>query len=710
MRSRSYWCENTDVAEVIKALHTKREDYYSHLQSTGRLDVWRTTAQRYYGYNQAGVPYRSASVEFGGQYGEVALVQANEVRGLVDDFLVLVTGTRLAVQPVARNSDGTSLRATELAKSLHDFYSDRKGLETAQVRTAFYAALFGEGYSVNRWNTTKGAVTLAEPVMLPDGTLAMQAVTEGDIEILSRHPLDVVSDPLYEEAGWYLVRSYANRFDLAALFPDARDRLMDCEPASRTLRSNDRLWMSTGAWRQTNDDIVCCESLYVPRSPAIPSGRHLMIAGGTVDLYDTALEGEMPVQKLLFEQEMESPFGSTRVTNILELQEVLDSTLSTWLTSHDAFGIPTIYVGPDGGLAPTDLRLLRMIKGPSEPKVMSFGNMGDGSQKLAEFVLKRMQAQMGLNSVSRGEPDAKMSGTAYALLASMAAKAVAGFQRNYAIDTVEWNANQLINNVKLFLPTQKMIDIAGRGEAARAMEFKADDLSPIVRMRVDINSAVNNSLANRQDVADKLLQAKVINRDEYLEARKTGYIAPLDDASAALAKAKSENEFILEWAKTPEAQQWHQQFLMSQQQSAAIAAQVAQMAPGLPPPPPMEPPPLPPEIDPIVFEQHGPHARVHSHLSDDPAAKKDPIVMAIASVMVTKHAKLRREMDPVLAELTRQEPLLTPPAPPPMMLPQGPGNPDDTQARVPGVTDNPMGPNGKMPNMPRSPLDGQQPQ
>lgn len=687
---RQWWAEQVNVGDVVDSLKKKRDDYYGHLESTGRLDVWREAARRYYGYNSTGVPYRAAAVEFGGQYGEVSLVQANEVRALVDDFLVLVTGTRLSVSTAARNTSGRSIRTSELGTALHSYYSERKGLESTQIRTAFYATLFGLGYGINRWNPTKGAVVMAEPVEMPDGTIAMQAAVEGDLELLSRHPLDVVRDPVFDGAGWYLVRSYANRFDLAALYPDARDRLMNCQPAHASYASHDQLWMTAGIAKEMSDEMVCVEDLYVAQSPAIPSGRHMMVVGGDVDLFDSPLAGEMPVLPLVFEQEIETPFGSTRVTDILELQEVLDSAMSTWLTSHDAFGIPTIYVGADGGLAPSDLRALRMIKGPTKPEVMSFGDMGDGSERLIEFVRKMMQAQMGLNSVSRGEPDAKMSGTAYALLASMAVKAVSGFQRNFAIDCVEKNANMLIDNLRRHAKSEQLIDVAGRGRASRVIEFKADDLAPIVRMRVDIGSALTNTLAGRQDLANRLLDAGMLNRDEYMEAIQTGHISPLQDASAAMAKAQSENEYILEWAETPEAAQWTQAFTMAQQM----------MQP---------PPPLPPDLEPIMFEVHGPHVRAHRSLMDEPTARSNPVVMAIVSYKITKHRELRAMMDPVLAEMTGQEPLKTPIAPP---MPLGPGagppNPDAAvPVNVPGASDNPVGPAGKLPSLPKSPLDGQ---
>jgi hypothetical protein len=89
-----------------------------------------------------------------------------------------------------------------------------------------------------------------------------------------------------------------------------------------------------------------------------------------------------------------------------------------------------------------------------------------------------------------------------------------------------------------------LVSIAGEDERYCIKKFKAEDLNQITRVEVKVIPALLKTLGGKMQIADKLLDQKLIKQaEEYLTFVETGSLSPLLTSSTdQLSNIKSENE------------------------------------------------------------------------------------------------------------------------------------------------------------------------
>ena len=674
-----YWPTLTGHELAAQVLE-RWEEYHRACEASGRVSLWRRAVNRYYGLDDDGK--RSDLVTFAGTQGELVQVSANHYRSLIKHILVMATQQRPALQARASNSDYRSLAQTKLAEGLLDYYLSEVGVEDRLVRCAEIGLLVGEADVLVEWSESAGR-TIATEVVGQQGTgemgeplfdeqqrplgadgapLREQAVHEGDVEVTVFAPWDVARDlnrgP--EDSPWKVLRVPVNKWDLASRYPEYREQLLSDhigpELAGRYVHAASR----AAHW----DDDVWVYKLYVRTSDALPDGRHAIIAAGCTLFEGPLPYDEIPSYTFCPTVEIGAGYSYSDGWDLLGLQQIHDSILSTMVTNHDAFGVQNIAIPDGANISAPDtaggMRVWHYNAAAGEPKAIQLLRIGDESFKLEDVTRRAMETISGVNSVARGDlPDQVKSGSYAALVQSMAIQFNSAVERAVT-KNLERVGTGILRVLQRYAKTQRVAEIAGKQNRAYVREWSADEISDIRRVVVDVGAALQRTTPGKADIADKLLERGMIQRPEqYFEVLRYGTLDPVMESPLALQLLlRSENEALAQGQPAPT----------------------------------------------LVTDAHDVHIAEHLAVLNTPEVRLDEKITAHVLEHVKAHvlAKQQVMMDPILASIAGMPP-------PPMPGGPGPGGANGGANGGPPV-DAPGAPPpaaGSMPQMPVEPLSGE---
>ena len=169
------------------------------------------------------------------------------------------------------------------------------------------------------------------------------------------------------------------------------------------------------------------------------------------------------------------------------------------------------------------------------------------SYNLIGILEKVMETISGVNSVSRGNPEASLkSGTALALVQAQSLQYMSGLQQSY-VQLLEDAGTFIINLLKEFADQPRIVAIAGVNNSQRIRQFNNEDIVDIDRVTVDMGNAIMRSSAGRWQVAENLLQMGLIKTPEkMIQLLNTGDLDSLISGTAnELDVINAENEAVL---------------------------------------------------------------------------------------------------------------------------------------------------------------------
>lgn len=633
-------------AEECSAIVLKKADMWSNnLQSNGYLDKLRMCWSAYHGayYTDASSGHQ---ITFGGAEGEIVNLPVNHFRNLCEHILVMTTASRPSMEARATNTDYKSLTQTVLANGLLDYYMREKRLERYLKDAVESAIVMGSGYIKMAWNETSGQMyDFNEETKTP--------IYEGDVEFMNLSPFDVIMDNTKESAkenDWIVCRTWKNRFDVIAKYPEFKDNIMKLPSKTEALRyrfnfiSNDE-----------TDDIAIFEFFH-KRSESLPDGRYLMFVAEDTVLSDGPLPYRtLPIYRISPSDILGTPYGYTNAFDLLPLQEAINSLYSTILTNQNAFGVQNILVPRGSDISISELTgglniIEANIQNGNEPKALNLTNTPAEVFKFADMIKSEMETLSGVNSVARGNPEASLkSGTALALIQSMAIQFMSGLQQSY-VQLIEDTGTALIAMLRDFAAVPRVAAIVGKNNRTFMKEFKGDDLENVNRVIVDVGNPLARTTAGRVQMAEQLLQMGAIKDPaQYFTVINTGRLDVMTEGTQTeLLLIKGENE-------------------------AMMAGE--------------EPPVL-------AIDDHHNHIMEHRSVLADPDLRKDPKLVQTVLDHIQQHINALRTVDPAMLQLMGQQPLPPPPGGPAPNAP-GPGAPQGAGV-PPNNTPPPPGPNGPL--------------
>ena len=352
---------------------------------------------------------------------------------------------------------------------------------------------------------------------------------------------------------------------------------------------------------------------------ALPNGNYVYYINKDIILVDTDIPySDLPVKRITYSEVIGTSFAHTALFDLIPLQRAMNSTFSTILTNHNAFGVQNILNPAGNGVSfdqVTDgMNWIEYDPEVGPPQSLNSVKISPDSYRLIEIYNNYMELLSGVNSVSRGVPSPQLtSGTALALVQSQALQFMNKPQQSY-IRLLEDCGTFIINLLKDFADEPRVIAIAGLRNKTRMQEFKNDDISNINRVVVDVGNSLLQSTAGRWQVAEQMIQmGLIVTPEKVIELLQTGSLDTLiEGTSDELDTIRAENEALVNG-------------------NPIIA---------------------------IAIDEHVMHIREHRAVIADPVLRlQDPELVQRTINHIMEHINLLRNTDPALLSIIGEQPL-----------------------------------------------------
>jgi hypothetical protein len=578
-------------------------------------------------------------VNFTGEQGELVTLPVNHFRNLAQHIYTMITTNRPVMEARSINTDYKSLSQTYLANGILDYYMREKGMENALKKACEMSIVMGAAFVKMDWNATAGEAYDADP---ETGAIDY----EGEMEFRSLSPLDVVVDGTKEnwDDEWVIVRGYQNRYNLMAKYPEWSDKILGL-PSKMQIDN----YYSLSIWSNDDTDEIPVYEFFHRKCEAVPEGRYLLFLAADVPLVDVPLPyRKVPVFRVAPGDILGTPYGYTPMFDIFPIQEGINSLYSTILTNQNAFGVQNIWLPKNSDINIASMPGgLNIVESTVEPKPLNLTQTPAEVFKFLDLLIQSAETISGVNSVARGNPEASLkSGTALALVQSMAIQYISGLQQSY-VQLIENVGTALIQNLKDFAQTPKLVALVGKNNRTDLKQFTGEDINSINRVIVDMGNPLSHTIAGRVQMADNLLQYQIIdNPYQYFQVLNTGRLDALyENEMNELLLIKAENEKLMD---------------------------------GVP-------------VEAIAVDAHKEHIMEHKGVLADPDIRKDNNLVQAVLNHIQQHIKLLQTTDPNILQMTGQQPL--PPPGQPEQPPQGPpqGAPPPGHQAPPAPQGSPQG-------------------
>lgn len=619
-------------------------DFYKRITANQYVEKINKMWRFYHGYFMEGQGL-DHEVNFVGEQGELVHLPVNHFRNLARHIFVMITSNRPIMEARAVNTDYKSLSQAYLATGILEYYMREKGLESCIKKAAEYAIVLGAGFIKLSWNATAGELYDVDET-------TGEFNYEGDLEFTNLTPLDVIVDGMKEswDNDWICVRTFKNKYDLAAKYPEFAEKLIKMETKSDVsmyrigLMSNDE-----------TDDIAVYEFYHRP-TESMPEGRYMYFCSEDTIMIDTKMPyKQIPIFRITPSDILGTPYGYTPMFDIFPIQEAINSTISAIMTNQNAFAVQSLFVksGSDFAINMSG-EGMTIYEGSEPPIPLQLTSTPEETFKFLDTLVAQAETISGVNSVARGNPEASLkSGTALALVQSMAIQFMSELQQSY-VKLIEDTGSGVIQILQDFATAPRVAAIVGKNNRTEMKEFKSDDLSSVKRVFVDVGNALSRTMAGRVQMADQLLQMKLLQSPEqYFSVLNTGKLEMMYEGDMKqLLLIKKENEWFLD-GKSPIV---------------------------------------------VPTDAHALHIKEHSAVLGDPELREDPNLARIVMDHVQAHMDALQNTDPRLLQLVGQQPLppLGPPMDPNAAPPAAPGQEGPIKG---GSIQNPQGQN--LPNLPQ---------
>jgi len=311
----------------------KAQTFFVVLNSNSYLNKIQLMYRFYYGHF-TGDANQSHEVTFSGEQGELVRLPVNHFRNLARHMYNLITANRPTLEARAVNSDYKSLSQTYLANGILDYYMREKGLEDCIYDAVEMSVVLGSSYLKMEWNATAGETYDIDENGMPRN--------EGELEFSLLTPLDVVVDGTKENwysHEWVLTRSWVNRHNLVAKYPEMKDKILAAE--TKNSQSKYRISVFTN---DDTDDIPVYEFFH-KKTEAMPEGRYMLFTSPDSILMDIDMPyRHIPVFMLSPSMIMGTPYGYSDMFDVFPIQEMLNSLYSAVATNNNAFNVQNLFV------------------------------------------------------------------------------------------------------------------------------------------------------------------------------------------------------------------------------------------------------------------------------------------------------------------------------------------------------------------------------
>jgi hypothetical protein len=615
--------------EAVSAIQSKIDGWATTLRSNGYIDKLRNMYNAYHGayFDTTGDAHQ---ISFGGDDGEIVQIAVNHIRNIGEHMVTMMTSSRPSMECRAANTDYQSLIQTQLGNGLLDYYMREKRLEEYFVDACRLAVCLGSGWIKLSWNSTLGNVVNQEEIdlALESGEETPIKEYEGDLEYEVVSPLDIILDLSQEgrDHDWIICRSYKNRYDLIAKYPDLEDEIMAIESKSRI----DGVGVSSSITDET--DLIPVFEFYHKRTSAITNGRYIFFASSKAVFYDGDLPyRKIPIYPIYFSRFLGSPLGYTALFDVLPIQDAMNTLYTSALSNNVAFGTQNILV-PNGSNVDMNqlggsLNVITYNQQAGPPTPLNLTNTSPELYNFVNMLNNLAETISGINSVVRGNPEASLrSASAIAMIQSNAIQFMSSLQASYTylIENVGMGTLEILQD---FATSPRIANIVGESGKSYMKTFKGTDIIKINRVLIDSANPLTRTISGRVQMADNLLQYQLLkDPQQYLNIINNGKLeVGTEGTMKSFNLIRGENEGMMQG--------------------------IPQRA--------------------LILDDHARHISEHASLLADPIFR-DPSAGQLQEIVLShiqEHKDLWVNADPALLMATGQQP--APQPEPPQQPPQG---------------------------------------
>ncbi len=625
---------NLPSEDLTPKLCARVEAYYNWLLTSGRLERWRVAYNTYYGNRGS---HRSYSVTAAGEKGELSFLMSNEYRNLVQHILVMASQSKAALESVAENTDSASKAACYLADGIVEYYRRNGNVDQNIYNSTEIALIFDHGWVINEWDFLRG------DDIRPDEQ--GQVLRAGDIYSRARTPLDVVIDytRFDTDRDWIIVRDQVNKYDVVSQLSEADEQQKKSRDEILALKresDNDQIFRfgEMDSWDNSDSPLIDRYTFYHRKTPSCPTGRMLQFYNKSVHGFSGPIPyRKLPGNRICPSEMILSALGYSNTNDLLGLQDAMDAMISAGVTNMTSVGVNNIYVKNKESFDFEELAAgMNMISGDEKPEALILNHLPPEWFNLANFIIARMEAISGMNSVARGNTEGKdFSGAAMALLQSMAIQFNSGIQRAVAKLTEDCG-NDILMLTQDFTPEEKLGMIVGRNNRYMLKSYKGKDLQSVRRTFVRLSNSMKDTTSGRLTIAqDGIKMGAIKDMGAYLEVLETGNLkAATEPLRNARLIIDEENEALMRGEQVPV----------------------------------------------VLTDMHPDHLMGHRRPFESPDDRKDPALIDNVTMHIQEHLRVWQETEPAVLMALGIPPY---PMPPMMGGVDEMGNPLPTEAGAP---------------------------
>jgi hypothetical protein len=514
-----YWASKP-ADEIGQELMTRLDENRKAMETSTIAALQRHAFSFFF---DAAVSYQGQSSAFtirGGDQGELAQLRVNNARQLLVALVQIICSPSISWSASSLNNDPESTSASITGAAILENVWKTRGVNQKAQECMEQALWAGASFLFTPWDTSLGSIVAVQ---------GGRPVMSGDVAFHKVSPWHVVLDAnarSYDECQWAAVRLFQNKYDLAARYPKAAEKILAMGGSGfRTedeFESPDVRALDSGA-RPASDLLPVWYWMH-DRTPALPRGRMTILAAADVVLEDGPMKyWRRPLHRFSAGNFSGTPWAYTSWWGTLGPQEIADSISTSLATNASTFGSPII-----SAVVGTDLPIDQLAGGPtviyrkrddSPPVPINFAPAPDGHLKHLQWLQSSQRQVVGLNDVALGTPQsAQMNAQAFSLLYSAALQQNSGLQRAW-VEAVRSVGQSVVETYREFCPEARQIAIVGDGAKnllQPSISFKGDDLKPIDQVVCEIGNAMSQSAAGRLQLAQLFAQSGFASTPEQL--------------------------------------------------------------------------------------------------------------------------------------------------------------------------------------------------
>jgi len=656
----TYWFADPEVKDVVQ----KFIEYDDPNTLWATNPMWPVFYRNFFIYYSTVIKPQTweSGLIFKGKEGELLEVLVPMAKSLTHQLIDIATKQKLGwmvmADSTAMNVQETSRLGTALCKQL----SREQKMDLKWATSLENELVTGLGFLYVKWRTDKGPIwamipsspTSIDPQKETDESMEMMEEDEGedvrganpteppvadeqvpmykgDVEITCPTVHDVLFDPNIcdpDDWQWVRVREIHNRWDLIAQFPDMKMELKQLPSVRTSLAGN----YTTGAYSPTDDDMVYIYAIYHKPTPAIPKGR--MVVYGDIDtiLFDgDNFYGELPVYVSRGKGIPLSSYGDPFFSNLIAVQEMLDTTVSAVSTNNATFAVQNVVHPRGSGIQVEQILGMNFfsytpenIPGGGKPESLQLTNSAPETYKLIEVMEKFLMDLSRVNAALRGNPPSGVtSGTAIATLTATAVESVEAIVKASKINLKKAMMGAL-NCYRRFGSVSREVQISGIGDQSTTKTFMGRDLDPIRSVELQEVNPLMQTQAGRIEISkDLMAQGLITNMKSYFQVLNGAPVETIYEDELSEAD------------------------LVTRENEAMMAGQPVRM---------------------INTDDHAYHIRMHAKSLNDPKIRMNDQIVGPFLAHIEEHLSAARMMDPILMGIIATgkmpDPSLMMPAPP----------------------------------------------